>query len=131
MSGIVGARGQIYKIIEIPNEILNGVEVGYKIGDGDTVLNQLPWELYEEIKTIIDNKFGSSEYKSQIQDLSKQTTLNLLKNDSETKQILNIQTNRYIGSLTGTSQINGIISRYLINNDVGDDLEDGVIINCN
>ena len=131
MNGIVGASGQIYKIIEIPDEILNGINIGYKIGNGTTALNQLPWELYEEIETIINNKFESNEYKSQIQDLSKQTTLNLLKNDSETKQILNIQTNRYIGSSTGTSQINGIISKYLINNDVGDDLEDGIIINCN
>jgi hypothetical protein len=113
-SGIIGAKGQIYKITEVPDNILNGVNVGYKIGDGKSFLNQLPWELHEEI-----------------QELNKKTTLNLLKNDSETKQILDTQTNNYIGSPKGTNQINSLISRYLTNNDVGDDLEDGIIINCN
>lgn len=115
MSGIIGAVGQIYKITDIPEGELNGIKVGYKIGDGDTYLNLLPWEIHEEIQKLL-----------------KKSTLKLLKDDYETKQILDTQTDKYIGSPKGTNQINSIISRYLTINNVGDDdLEDGVIINCN
>ena len=84
----------------------------FKIGYGGKPLKDLPW-----VGDIEDSRLNNLSLK--------------FLNTEDAKKKLNMLTNNYISSSVGTSQINGIISRYLTNNDVGDDLEDGIIINCN
>jgi hypothetical protein len=80
-----------------------------------------------QVKGITEGYLDSTAGAGQINKIS----LKFLDTE-DAKKKLDIQTNQYIRSSKGTSQINGIISNYLTNGGYDDeDIGDGLIINCN